>query len=126
MKVPRHATITLLFLLPAASLATECAQFKEGSTSRATCESAQGFESVDKSLNSTYQKALSAYKKPDWSKELQSLIAAQRAWLTFRDRHCEFVQQLAGGAGASNLLDCKTDLTRERTEFLNRLIEDSR
>ena len=124
MKSQRIAYIAFLCTLPAASLAGECSEFKEGSTPWATCQSAQVFTNTDKSLNTTYRKVLSEFNGPSRSKERQSLIASQRAWLSFRERQCEFAQLLANGAGSATLLDCKADLTKERTEFLERLLKD--
>jgi uncharacterized protein YecT (DUF1311 family) len=42
---------------------------------------------IDKSLNATYQKLLSKLE-PERQKRLQ---AAERAWVTYRDRQCDYV-----------------------------------
>ena len=55
-----------------------------------------------------------------------TLLASQRAWLTYRDRHCEsegFVMR--GGSAESMVISgCRATLTRERTEQLKALVEE--
>jgi uncharacterized protein YecT (DUF1311 family) len=85
--------------------------------------SSEGFESADNALNAEYRGVLAKLNKPDWSKEKQRLIESQRAWLSFRDKQCALMQELGGGAGRATEMDCKAELTQERTAFLKRLSE---
>ncbi len=87
---------------------------------------------ADKALNGAYQKMLSfiagdpdtpADQKPAWK---QNLVAAQRAWLAFRDANCKF--ELIGaewhnGSGTTAAQQqCVLTLTQQRTaELLSRL-----
>lgn len=53
----------------------------------------------------------------------EQLLAAQRAWLSYRDGHCVSVGYHARGGSMEPLLvaTCKTALTRTRTEELRAL-----
>ena len=52
------------------------------------------------------------------------LLEGQRAWLKFRDAHCESEGYLARGGSMEPLLynGCRAQLTRQRTAQLNELI----
>jgi len=58
--------------------------------------------------------------RPGW---FQSLLAAQRAWLTYRDAHCRVDGYTARGGSLEPLLvsTCKTALTNARTAELESL-----
>jgi uncharacterized protein YecT (DUF1311 family) len=55
----------------------------------------------------------------------ESLLEAQRAWLTYRDAHCRLDGYNARGGSLEPLLvsTCKTALTEKRTEQLRELAE---
>lgn len=55
-----------------------------------------------------------------------NLLEAQRAWLKYRDAHCRSEAYQFRGGTMEPLIDatCKTDLTRERTEQLKRLMPE--
>ena len=55
-----------------------------------------------------------------------TLLAAQRAWLTYRDRHCLGASFEARGGSLAPTLDslCKIELTRERIRQLKALVGD--
>lgn len=63
--------------------------------------------------------------RPGYADTLQ---AAQRAWLTYRDQHCASEGYEARGRRSEPVLivTCKTKLTRQRTEQLKDLGEESR
>lgn len=65
---------------------------------------------------------------PSWDERpgyWDTLLAAQRAWLQFRDAHCRSEGYEARGGSLEPLLvaTCKTTLTEKRTEQLRSLIE---
>ena len=111
----------LVSLTPPASQANDCAQFVEGSTPWASCQSAALFSRADSLLAMTYRSVLSRLSDPSRSKQRASLVESQLDWETFRDRHCEIDARLAGGAGSVNLMDCKTQLTKERVRVLEKM-----
>ena len=91
----------------------------------------QGYNAADKALNAQYQLARKAAKKWDVDAATEqpasdaALVAAQRAWVAYRDAHCESVGwQAHGGSMEPQLIyDCSADLTRERTAQLKELTE---
>lgn len=74
---------------------------------------------ADRLLNVSYQSLLRAL--PDAEKE--SLRAAQRAWLAYRDKECRFeAAPVAGGTMYSLQFDsCATTLTSARSADLQRI-----
>ena len=64
--------------------------------------------------------------QPDWDDRpgyFDTLLAAQRAWLTYRDAHCRGEGYFARGGSLEPLLvsTCKTALTKDRTDQLREL-----
>lgn len=55
----------------------------------------------------------------------EALLAAQRAWLTFRDKHCETEGFMFRGGTMEPFIvaSCRADLTKERTKQLLQLVE---
>ena len=95
----------------------------------------KAFEAADKELNAAYQSALAAIpgvasEKPYGAKSWEAALrASQRAWVAFRDAEC--VGHLAffwqGGSGASaDIIGCKTELTKARTQVLRERYQNSR
>ncbi|MEZ5900844.1 MAG: lysozyme inhibitor LprI family protein [Hyphomicrobiaceae bacterium] len=93
------------------------------------------FDAADKELNAAYRSALAAIpgmasEKPYDAKSWEAALrASQRAWVAFRDAEC--VDHLAffwqGGSGASaDIIGCKTELTKARTQELKERYETSR
>ncbi|WP_394690378.1 lysozyme inhibitor LprI family protein [Hoeflea sp.] len=95
------------------------------------------YENADAELNRVWPQARAAAKRQDEyiaddarSRGLptasEALLAAQRAWLKFRDAECEY-QSYAffGGTGQSMIGSlCLAQLTRERTEQLRQGLND--
>jgi uncharacterized protein YecT (DUF1311 family) len=108
----RVATLVVVLLVcTGRAAAADCA----GSTQRDLdrCASAE-YSSADKALNSTYTSIIGRLRAdaPARSK----LVAAQRAWLAFRDAECEFAASgVAGGSIAPMIVtNCRADLTKRR------------
>ena len=92
------------------------------------------FDRADKELNRVYKQAMAAAVKldeeslesdPDNIIAAKSLKKAQRAWIDYRDGHCDGYGQLAGGGSMQPLLifGCKTKVTEARVKELKELIE---
>jgi uncharacterized protein YecT (DUF1311 family) len=76
----------------------------------ASCVS-RAFQSADGELNLQYQSC----------NKNGSLIAAERAWITLRDSHCQFVGEMLSGhldVQAEVASACKVDMTLQRTQDL--------
>ena len=95
---------------------------------------AQDFRKADDALNEQWKLTADAMKERDLNVDrtydkrpghFDTLLAAQRAWLTYRDQHCASEGYLFRGGSMEPLLvgTCKAKLTRNRTQQLQFLIE---
>ncbi len=95
---------------------------------------AREFEKADAALNAQWKVTSAAMKERDAELDrtyderpghFDTLLAAQRAWLTYRDEHCASEGYWARGGSMEPLLvsTCRTKLTEERTQQLKDLIE---
>ena len=92
----------------------------------------QEFDRVDAELNAVWKKVRGWAKKADAKLDIghgqsgyaESLLAAQRAWLTYRDAHCRLVSFDARGGSMQPLLinNCLAELTENRTAELRELL----
>ena len=103
--------------------AGECDQFLEGSTAWAACNNSNASDVADKELNDAYRELMIIMNKPAWAEAKKKLIAAQRAWINFRDKECELSQALIGGANHVNQSECVLDMTKERAKYIRDLYE---
>jgi uncharacterized protein YecT (DUF1311 family) len=94
---------------------------------------AMEWSEADDELNAVYKKALKSQEKLDRdngeiSKDYVGAVAAlkkaQRAWIDYRDGHCDGVSfQVAGGSMQPQVINgCATQLTKARTKELQELI----
>ncbi|KEQ06466.1 MAG: DUF1311 domain-containing protein [Alphaproteobacteria bacterium] len=91
----------------------------------------QDFVEADELLNAQYKLSRQATKAADADAMADlrgadaALVAAQRAWVAFRDAHCaSYGYQARGGSMEPMLIyACQADLTRQRTEQLKELTD---
>lgn len=91
-------------------------------------------EAADQALNAQYKKtreALVKIWKREWSKHpdesaVDVLVAAQRAWIVYRDAECKLrAKSFDGGTAYSTIiLNCIGELTERRTQDLKYIVED--
>ncbi len=76
------------------------------------------FKVADKALNATYRRIEGRLRDDPQTKKL--LVAAQRAWIAFRDAQCAFSASDAAGGSIHPMTVsiCLTDLTTARTRQL--------
>ncbi|MBD2437488.1 lysozyme inhibitor LprI family protein [Nostoc sp. FACHB-110] len=81
------------------------------------------YQDADKKLNQAYKKLLPKLSKS----RQQKLLAAQVAWIQFRDANCEFERsQYEGGTIAPAIYSgCLEEVTKQRTQQLLVDIENS-
>lgn len=91
---------------------------------------AQAFWKLDGELTTLYEEALAFTKKsdqdmpppegPDLKTETEALIIAEKAWLQYRDAHCDGIGYRARGGSLESLLagNCKIEITRNRMKEL--------
>lgn len=73
------------------------------------------YGAADAELNAAYKRARARLDAP-----ASALLAdAQRAWIVFRDKQCNYVRTVSEGSGRNiAYLGCKTGLTKTRTQDL--------
>ena len=78
---------------------------------------------ADAALNLTYKNVVGRLARVDASRNL--LVTAQKAWIGFRDDECAFEASTSTGGSIHPMIvtECKTTLTKARTEALRRLLE---
>lgn len=95
--------------------------------------SEQEFDAADKELNAQYDKALryiaeSNLEKPyDPKSWTDTMRAAQRAWIAYRDADCKdlMAMEWSGGTGTSSaIMGCMTEKTIARTKELKERYEE--
>lgn len=94
------------------------------------CE-AEAYKAADAELNATWTEARAAAKQldaelpEDQQGAADALLAAQRAWITYRDKVCELAGFGARGGTMEPMLvsGCLRELTKTRTKELRRFIE---
>ncbi len=95
----------------------------------------QEYERADAALNAQWKLTAAAMKERDRDFDRtqdnrpgysDTLLAAQRAWLTYRDKHCasEGYTMRGGSAEPMMISGCMRKLTEERTKELKDLIEE--
>lgn len=94
---------------------------------------AREYEQADRGLNAAWDRATRQAKAVDADRAARGeqggvsdrLLRAQRAWLTFRDAHCDAISHRYRGGSIQPLIqsDCLTRITRARTEQLHELSE---
>ncbi len=93
------------------------------------------FERADAAMNAQWKVTAARMKKNDADFDrsqdnrpgyFDTLLAAQRAWLTYRDKHCasEGYTMRGGSAEPMVISGCQTQLTEARTKQLKDLIEE--
>lgn len=94
----------------------------------------EDFDKADQQLNAVYKKAVAsqaavdkeaAEMSPVYVGAVKALKKAQRAWIDYRDGHCEGVGYEAVGGSMQPMLElgCKAQLTTARTKELQELIQ---
>ena len=120
----------LAALLLQASLA--CDDF--GTQMQMNICAAQRYEAADRELNRQWEVTAARMKAVDEAgsvpasqlNNFNALLKAQRAWLKFRDAHCESAGYVFRGGSMRPMVvgNCKADLTERRIQQLQQLLWD--
>lgn len=106
---------------------------KAESTVEMTYCADRDFIAADKSLNSTYRRAIRKTRERDLDEPYDArhyegaMRKAQRAWVGYRDADCKYLkaQEWSGGTGTSAaVLGCMTEKTTSRTRELQERFDD--
>ena len=95
----------------------------------------QDWQTADEALNAAWPKVRAHMKSidestreyfPEQAIAEESLLKAHRAWINYRDGHCEADGgQFAGGSIQPLIINsCKASMTRRRTEELLQLMQE--
>ncbi|MBL8649168.1 MAG: DUF1311 domain-containing protein [Sphingopyxis sp.] len=93
------------------------------------------YDAADAELNAQWKRTVAEIKRRDKDIDrsydsqptgYDTLLAAQRAWLTYRDQQCLSESFAARGGSMAPMLHsgCMARLTKERTEQLKALVEE--
>ena len=101
-----------LFLQMGLVSADDCADNADQATMNACA--AQSFEKSDKELNGLYKQIETRLADEADAKRL--LVAAQRAWIAFRDAECKFSSSAVAQGSAYPMVaaQCRDKLTKDR------------
>ena len=80
-------------------------------------QAGRAFNEADAELNATYQAVLSSLSD---AQQRSKLTTAQQAWIKYRDENVAFYSEHYPESKGG--LFYKTDLTKERTDFLKQLL----
>lgn len=119
IRVSTAAALALCAVL-SAQAATDCDQaVRQADLNRCA---AQAFKREDTRLNSLYKELIGRSDKAQAGK----LKQAQRAWISFRDLHCQYEQSRYQGGSMAPLVhaSCLGNLTRQRNDTLQAVIKD--
>ena len=103
-----------------------CAAFAEidctdsGSTYCQALFAEANFKRADKELNEQYKIIMSGISSAE-AKKL--LVEAQRAWIIYRDKLCEF-ENIGGGINSINWISCKARITNQRLKDMKDSADD--
>ena len=128
------ASPVLVLLASAAFAEDEMKCNPEGTQAEMNICAWDDFQKADDELNAVYKKAMAFAREQDQSyadqPNLKGAVAAlkkaQRAWIDYRDGHCEGVGFSARGGSMEPMLvaGCQEELTKKRTADLKALMED--
>ena len=128
--------IGLVFLLAAGTAQAKPADICEQPITQRdmTMCAARDYEEADAALNAQWSQTADVMRARDRDLDrvyddrpgyFETLLAAQRAWLTYRDKHCTSAGYRYRGGSMEPMIvsGCKTKLTEQRTRELADLIE---
>ncbi|MGZ4970076.1 MAG: lysozyme inhibitor LprI family protein [Methylobacter sp.] len=111
--------LVLISLQPIAFADDKECEGTSGSTYVEGCLLGKSIAEMDKQLNIKYQRIIKMYKESNATEEIKLLVEAQRAWIRYRDKVCEFEDHVFGGANSISWVRCKARITETRLKEFN-------
>ena len=109
-------------------VSAKCQDVEEGGYSTLGMSSCNNdeYQAWDVLLNEEYKKTISAFEEwdkdeaeyfPEYARRVETLRAAQRAWIAFRDAQCELDYAIWGSGSMRHIMGtaCYLDMAAERT-----------
>lgn len=90
------------------------------------CASMKRANTIDAELNKIYNQLVGQYRKNGLNDSAQKLIEAERAWVKFKEAHCNF-ENVSVGSGSINSIswaECQEKITTDRLAYLKKYIEE--
>ncbi|WP_312581505.1 lysozyme inhibitor LprI family protein [Atlantibacter hermannii] len=115
----RMGLLCFALLMSSAALAEDC---EKAETQMALNQcAASEYKKADGELNAAYKKVFTLASK----EQHEMLRNAQNAWIKLRDADCDFVASGVEGGSIQPMIysQCLTDKTRERTAWLESLLQ---
>jgi uncharacterized protein YecT (DUF1311 family) len=114
-----HVLAILFALMPASSAHAEDCGNQTTQLAMNECAT-RNLEAADGALNAVYGELMS---KLDGDQQ-KRLKQAQRAWIIFRDAHCELIGSATEGGSIHRMVisKCLMEITRDRTEQLSKQV----
>ncbi|TSD85424.1 DUF1311 domain-containing protein [Mycobacterium sp. KBS0706] len=111
------AAAILLAALPAA--AQDCPDDSQAGLNQCAGDA---YKKADAALNAAYKQVMARLK--DSEAAAKSLVAAQRAWIAYRDAECDFMSSGVEGGSARPMIvaQCLEQETTRRTDDLKALL----
>lgn len=112
------AAIILLAALPAAAQ-QDCPDDSQAGLNQCAGDA---YKKADAALNATYKQVMARLK--DSEDSAKSLVAAQRAWIAYRDAECDFISSGVEGGSTRPMIvaQCLEQLTTQRADDLKALL----
>ena len=126
----RHVLLALTIVLAAPALADDTIDCENAMAQQNMNQCAgMEFEKADAALNAVWKLAKAEAERmdaeqPDMKGAAESLLAAQRGWIAYRDGTCELAGWEARGGSMEPMLasGCLAEETRKRTKQLQEFI----
>ena len=112
------ASAILLAALPAAAQ-QDCPDDSQAGLNQCAGDA---YKKADAALNAAYKQVMARLK--DSEAAAKSLVAAQRAWIAYRDAECDFMSSGVEGGSARPMIvaQCLEQLTTRRADDLKALL----
>jgi len=112
-------TAAALLLASSAAFAQDCPDDSQAGLNQCAGDA---YKKADAALNATYKQVMARLK--DSEAAAKSLIAAQRAWIAYRDAECDFMSSGVEGGSARPMVvaQCLEQLTTQRADDLKALL----
>lgn len=122
MTMTRRSLTKLVLVLSVASMVLPTSHSAGQKQMEMTQEAQKDAIEADRKMNEVYRRLMAQIGKDPESKE--RLIAAQRAWLKFRDLQCRLEGDVVRGGSMQPQMEamCEAKLTQDRTETLEWLL----
>jgi uncharacterized protein YecT (DUF1311 family) len=128
----RLTIFAFLLAVSGAALAfdDDCGDPDSGTTYVQACLLSKQIREMNIELNVLYRRLLEPYqseqarKSSQLRKEAKLLVESQRAWISYRDKVCDFENEAFGGINSISWTRCEVRITETRLKELKAFVGD--